>query len=117
MPGIDTGTAAALMPAEENLMSHLHTVAIGGVTLANRIVVLLMCQYSVVEGSAADWHAQHLGSHAGRKASAKLPWQGAGSSALPFDAGWPAPHAPDKADLTRILEAFAAAAQRADRPC
>lgn len=44
-------------------MSHLFTpIAIGGVTLANRIAVSPMCQYSAVDGSATDWHAQHLGS-------------------------------------------------------
>src|SRR5215469_12697320 len=37
-------------------------IAIGGVTLAKRIAVSPMCQYSAVEGSATDWHAQHLGS-------------------------------------------------------
>jgi 2,4-dienoyl-CoA reductase-like NADH-dependent reductase (Old Yellow Enzyme family) len=30
-------------------------------TLANRIVVSPMCQYSAVEGSATDWHLMHLG--------------------------------------------------------
>ena len=32
----------------------------GGVELPNRIVVAPMCQYSAVEGSATDWHLQHL---------------------------------------------------------
>ncbi|MBL8379687.1 MAG: NADH:flavin oxidoreductase/NADH oxidase [Burkholderiales bacterium] len=31
-------------------------------TLANRVVVSPMCQYSAVEGSATDWHIAHLGS-------------------------------------------------------
>ena len=31
-------------------------------TLANRIVVSPMCQYSADDGSANDWHMQHLGS-------------------------------------------------------
>jgi NADPH2 dehydrogenase len=44
-------------------MSHLFTpIAIGGITLANRIAVSPMCQYSAVDGSATDWHLQHLGS-------------------------------------------------------
>jgi 2,4-dienoyl-CoA reductase-like NADH-dependent reductase (Old Yellow Enzyme family) len=30
-------------------------------TLANRIVVSPMCQYSAVDGSATDWHLMHLG--------------------------------------------------------
>src|SRR5690348_16714600 len=37
-------------------------VSIGGVSLPNRIAVSPMCQYSAVEGSASDWHLQHLGS-------------------------------------------------------
>ena len=31
-------------------------------TLANRIVVAPMCQYSAINGSATEWHLQHLGS-------------------------------------------------------
>ncbi|MFL6697973.1 MAG: NADH:flavin oxidoreductase/NADH oxidase [Vitreoscilla sp.] len=34
---------------------------IGSLELENRIVVAPMCQYSAVEGSAADWHTIHLG--------------------------------------------------------
>jgi len=114
-------------------------ITLGGVTLANRIAVSPMCQYSAENGSANDWHLQQLGSlslsgagllvveqtaveptgrishgclglysdaneaalaravalcrrsgpirlgiqlaHAGRKASAKIPWQGAGAAA------------------------------------
>jgi len=33
-----------------------------GLTLANRIVVSPMCQYASEDGSATDWHIQHLGS-------------------------------------------------------
>ncbi|HTV81765.1 MAG TPA: NADH:flavin oxidoreductase/NADH oxidase [Acidobacteriaceae bacterium] len=36
----------------------------GGVTLANRIVVSPMCEYSCVDGFASDWHLVHLGSRA-----------------------------------------------------
>ena len=35
---------------------------IGGMTLANRIVVSPMCQYSAVDGVAQTWHLVHLGS-------------------------------------------------------
>ena len=35
---------------------------IGGLTLANRIVVSPMCQYSAVDGIARTWHLVHLGS-------------------------------------------------------
>ncbi|HTS11231.1 MAG TPA: NADH:flavin oxidoreductase/NADH oxidase [Candidatus Limnocylindrales bacterium] len=37
---------------------------IRGVTLANRIVVSPMCQYSSTDGFANDWHLVHLGSRA-----------------------------------------------------
>ncbi len=36
-------------------------IELGGVTLANRIVVSPMCQYSADDGSATDWHLMHLG--------------------------------------------------------
>ncbi|MGH7092524.1 MAG: NADH:flavin oxidoreductase/NADH oxidase [Stellaceae bacterium] len=161
-------------------------ITLGGVTLANRIAVSPMCQYSAEDGSANDWHLQHLGSlslsgagllvieqtavepagrishgclglysdeneaalaravalcrrwgaarlgiqlaHAGRKASAKIPWQGGGPlipdaggwamvapSAVPFDDHWPAPQALDDAGLARIVNAHVEAATRADR--
>lgn len=65
--------------------------------------------------------------HAGRKASAHLPWDGAQSidpsdarawqtvapSALPFLDGWPTPHALTEDEIAGIIDAFAAAAQRA----
>jgi len=35
---------------------------IGGRSLANRITVAPMCQYSAVDGSMSDWHIMHLGS-------------------------------------------------------
>ena len=34
---------------------------IGDLSLANRIVIAPMCQYSASEGSASDWHLIHLG--------------------------------------------------------
>ena len=39
-------------------------LTIRGVTLANRIVVSPMCQYSCENGFANDWHLVHLGSRA-----------------------------------------------------
>jgi 2,4-dienoyl-CoA reductase-like NADH-dependent reductase (Old Yellow Enzyme family) len=33
----------------------------GNLTLANRIVVAPMCQYSAVDGRAMDWHLMHWG--------------------------------------------------------
>src|ERR1700680_3303652 len=40
------------------------SLAIRDVTLANRIVVSPMCQYSSADGFANDWHFVHLGSRA-----------------------------------------------------
>jgi len=38
------------------------SLRVGGLTLANRIVIAPMCQYSADgEGSATDWHLMHLG--------------------------------------------------------
>jgi len=34
---------------------------VGGVKLANRIVIAPMCQYSAVDGRMTDWHVIHLG--------------------------------------------------------
>ena len=43
-------------------MSKLFTsLRVGGVTLANRIVIAPMCQYSAVDGCTTDWHLIHLG--------------------------------------------------------
>ena len=35
-------------------------IAIGDIELPNRLVVAPMCQYSASDGSATDWHLQHL---------------------------------------------------------
>jgi 2,4-dienoyl-CoA reductase-like NADH-dependent reductase (Old Yellow Enzyme family) len=59
--------------------------------------------------------------HAGRKGSARLPWESGGAwatvapSAIRFDDHWPAPQALDEAGLARIRDAHANAAKRADR--
>lgn len=36
-------------------------ITVGGLTLANRIVIAPMCQYSAEGGAMTDWHAMHLG--------------------------------------------------------
>ena len=36
-------------------------ITVGNVTLANRIVIAPMCQYSAVDGCMTDWHLIHLG--------------------------------------------------------
>src|SRR5713101_5243127 len=46
-------------------MAHLfEPLPIRSVTLANRIIVSPMCQYSSVDGFSNDWHLVHLGSRA-----------------------------------------------------
>ena len=46
-------------------MPHLfEPLLLRGVTLANRIAVSPMCQYSSEQGFATDWHVVHLGSRA-----------------------------------------------------
>lgn len=36
-------------------------IAVGGQSLANRIVIAPMCMYSAVDGKMTDWHTIHLG--------------------------------------------------------
>lgn len=36
-------------------------LTLGDITLANRIVIAPMCQYSAEDGRMTDWHVQHLG--------------------------------------------------------
>ena len=81
-------------------------------------------------------HCRHIGSaklaiqlaHAGRKASAQRPWQGAKAlgngedpwptiapSALPFGPGWHTPSAMTEDDMARVQKAFVDAAKRAVR--
>ena len=44
------------------MASHLFSpFRVGGLTLANRIVIAPMCQYSAVDGRMTDWHLIHLG--------------------------------------------------------
>jgi 2,4-dienoyl-CoA reductase-like NADH-dependent reductase (Old Yellow Enzyme family) len=46
-------------------MPHLfEPLPLRGLTLANRVLVSPMCQYSSVDGFANDWHLVHLGSRA-----------------------------------------------------
>ncbi|MCC4589534.1 NADH:flavin oxidoreductase/NADH oxidase [Xanthomonas campestris pv. cannae] len=43
-------------------MSQLFSpLALGPLSLSNRIVIAPMCQYSAEDGRASDWHVQHLG--------------------------------------------------------
>ncbi len=44
------------------MTSHLFSpIPIGDLTLANRIIIAPMCQYSAHDGNASDWHMMHLG--------------------------------------------------------
>ena len=52
-------TGSILMAGTPPLFEPLR---LGGITLANRIAVSPMCQYSAEDGAANDWHLQHLGS-------------------------------------------------------
>src|SRR4051794_10385789 len=161
-------------------------IRLAELTLANRIVVSPMCQYSANDGVASDWHMTHLGmlansgaslviaemtdverhgrishgclglysddceaaltrvvdhchhigtakigvqlAHAGRKGSARAPWEGRDKgtaapdpwptiapSAIPFGADWATPRAMTTDDIARVREAFAVAARRAVR--
>ncbi|MCD8349101.1 MAG: NADH:flavin oxidoreductase/NADH oxidase [Planctomycetaceae bacterium] len=159
-------------------------IAIGPLTLTNRIVVPPMCMYSgTTDGHATDWHLQHYGSlalsgaglviveatavlpegrisnrdiglwsddsaasvadlvkrirafsdtplavqlgHAGRKGGRDgisddtLPperggWELVAPSALCYGGAFPKPKALDTAGILRVVDAFAAAAARAD---
>jgi 2,4-dienoyl-CoA reductase-like NADH-dependent reductase (Old Yellow Enzyme family) len=46
-------------------------LTVGGLTLANRIIIAPMCQYSAVDGCMTDWHLIHLG-HLGLSGAALL---------------------------------------------
>ncbi|QZN94260.1 NADH:flavin oxidoreductase/NADH oxidase [Symbiopectobacterium purcellii] len=168
-------------------MSRLFTpLALGPVTLPNRIIIAPMCQYAAQNGLATPWHTMHLGNlshsgaglliieatavvpegrispqdlglwndeteqalatavnavkaysamplgiqlgHAGRKASAAVPWQGrarvseqqggwqpVAPSALPYDDNDAPPTAMTTQQIADVVTAFATAAQRADR--
>ena len=164
--GSDCFAEASTTLRESSAMASIlfSPLALGPVTVPNRIAVSPMCQYAASDGVASDWHLQHLMtlamsgaglvvveatgverhgrishgclglysdaceyalarviaaarsvalpgtkfaiqlSHAGRKASTRLPWQGGGPlaagddpwptiapSALPFGEDWPVP--------------------------
>ena len=48
-------------PPQGHAVPHLFSpLSLGPITLPNRIAVSPMCQYSASDGSASDWHLQHL---------------------------------------------------------
>src|SRR5450755_3495120 len=90
-------------------MPHLfEPLTLRGLTLANRILVSPMCEYSSVDGYANDWHFVHLGSRAVggaamvmTEASAVL----AEGRISPQDLGvWTDDHIPMLARIFRFIE-------------
>jgi 2,4-dienoyl-CoA reductase-like NADH-dependent reductase (Old Yellow Enzyme family) len=66
--GVDGATGPPLIAAALEESRHLMSqpqlftpVKIGNLSMANRIVVAPMCQYSAVDGCMTDWHTIHLG--------------------------------------------------------
>lgn len=56
-----TSAAESSAAAAVNAPALFTPLTIGKLTLANRIIVSPMCQYSALDGSATDWHLIHLG--------------------------------------------------------
>jgi anthraniloyl-CoA monooxygenase len=116
---------------------HLGSRAVGGAGLVLAEMTDVSPEGRITLGCAGIWDDGHVApwkrivdfvharsrariglqlAHAGRKASCALPWEGGrplGPSAIPFDAGWPAPRAMDRHDMDRIVRAFADGARRA----
>src|SRR5229473_3428349 len=125
----------ALLQGRSMPSSLFTTIGLRDLTLANRIVVSPMCQYSADDGSATDWHMQHLGSlavsgaglvmieataveRAGRITHGCLGLYSDATvapSPIALDEDWPVPRALAAADLDRIEAAFVAATRRAAR--
>lgn len=83
-------------------------LAIGAITLPNRIAMSPMCQYSAVEGFANDWHLVHYGSRATggvglivQEATSVVPE----GRITPGDLGlWEDAHIPKLAQITCFIE-------------
>src|ERR1700744_4039425 len=65
-PPLSTADHPTTSPSHdtETDMSHaklFEPLSLGSLTLANRIVIAPMCQYSAVDGCMTDWHITHLG--------------------------------------------------------
>jgi 2,4-dienoyl-CoA reductase-like NADH-dependent reductase (Old Yellow Enzyme family) len=140
--------------AEDGLPTDWHMIHLGHLALSGAALLILEATAVTEEGRItyadlglwSDNHAAELEpvinairkhapikvaiqlSHAGRKASSEVPWQGGANlppdhangwqtlapSALPHGDGETVPHALDAAGLQRIKDGFAAAARRAD---
>lgn len=125
---------------------HLGSRAVGGAGIVIAEATAVEAIGRITPGDLGIWDDRHVAplariahfiagqgalpaiqlAHAGRKASARLPWDGGapltaqegawtavGPSALPFETGWPTPRAADAADIARITEAFVTATRRA----
>ncbi|HEY4145383.1 NADH:flavin oxidoreductase/NADH oxidase [Pinirhizobacter sp.] len=137
--------------ATDGLPNHWHLVhlgsrAVGGAGLVVSEATAVLPEGRISHGDTGIWNdaqiaawqpitafirsqGAHAGvqlAHAGRKASAQLPWQGGGPlgrdespwptvapSALPFDEGWHVPAELDEAGIQAVIEAFRIAAGRA----
>jgi len=137
--------------ATDGLPNHWHLVhlgsrAVGGAGLVITEATAVLPEGRISHGDTGIWNdaqvaawqpitafirseGAHVGvqlAHAGRKASAQLPWQGGGPlgkdespwstvapSARPFDEGWHVPAELDEAGIQAVIEAFRIAAGRA----
>ncbi|MFI5177562.1 MAG: NADH:flavin oxidoreductase/NADH oxidase [Vicinamibacterales bacterium] len=96
-------------------MAHLfEPLSLRSLTLANRVLVSPMCQYSSVDGLANDWHTVHLATRA--VGGAGLVFTEASAVApegriSPHDLGvWDDRHVPGLANAVRLIRAQGAAA-------
>jgi 2,4-dienoyl-CoA reductase-like NADH-dependent reductase (Old Yellow Enzyme family) len=127
--------------------SHHGRLALGGLGGALLEATAVLPEGRITPGCLGIWSDDHVSgladivatyhdegtpvgiqlAHAGRKASAATPFEGAqplgvddprawtsvAPSAIAFGAGWPTPQALDEAGIARVIAAFAAAARRA----
>src|ERR1700720_2173024 len=55
------GLAIRRLPEDPSMAQLFTPTRVGGLALANRIVIAPMCQYSAHDGCMTDWHLIHLG--------------------------------------------------------
>lgn len=133
------------MPDDWHLV-HLGSRAVGGAAVVIAEATAVSAQGRISLGDTGLWNAGQQAAwqpitafiraqgaiagvqlaHAGRKASARRPWEGGGAlpagqgdwttvapSALPFDQGWHSPQALDADGLRKVVDDFRVAAERA----
>src|SRR5579872_6719909 len=96
-------------PCHNDRMPHLfEPFPLRSLTLANRIVVSPMCQYSSIDGFSNDWHYVHLGSRAVGGAAlvfTEATAVTADGRISPEDLGiWRDAHVPALSRITRFIE-------------